>query len=144
MYGERVAVRVTEVARHVHRTVGHSPATVSASIVPSGTGSWLAGTTVTSNVWVAESPPGSVAVTVTVALPAATPATVTSAPETLTVANASSEEAALYVSSSPSGSLKLPDTSTAVAELAGSHLLVRDRHPPGAGPGWPPPRRTSE
>ena len=67
----------------------------------------------------AERSPGSVAVTVTVALPAATPVTVTSAPETLTVATVSSEEAAVYVSSSPSGSLKLPDTST-VTESPGA------------------------
>ena len=58
-------------------------------------GAWLAAVTVTSKDWLALSPAGSVAVTVMVAVPAATPFTVTSLPETLTVATSKLPELAV-------------------------------------------------
>ena len=60
----------------------------------------------------AERPPGSVAVTVTVAVPWLTAATVRVAPDTDTVATPSSEEVAEWERSSPSGSPKCPESST--------------------------------
>ena len=62
--------------------------------------------TVTVKLCSIERPPGSVAVTVTVAVPWPTPATVREAPDAEAVATPSSEEVAAYERSSPSGSLK--------------------------------------
>ena len=50
--------------------------------------------TVTPNNWVALRPPGSAAVTVTVAVPAATDVTVTVLPETVVAATAGADEVA--------------------------------------------------
>ena len=72
---------------------------VAASMLPTVTGA--GGTTVTPKLCSAL-PPTFVAVTVTVALPAATAVTVTTAPSTATVATAPSEDAAAYVIPSPS------------------------------------------
>ena len=74
-------------------------------------GLWLPSWTVTANAWVTERPPGSVAVTPTMAAPGATPTTVTVEPSTDTVATVVSSLSTVKASSSPSGSLKLPDTS---------------------------------
>ena len=60
------------------------------AIVPSAIGAWLAASTVTSMLCVAESPSGSVAVTVTVVLPAATGEIVTALPLTEAVATPAS------------------------------------------------------
>ena len=62
--------------------------------------------TVTSNRWVAERPPVSVAVTVMVAVPTRSPLMVTVLPDALTVTLAVLEEVALCMRSSPSGSPK--------------------------------------
>ena len=63
-------------------------------------------------VCVAESPPGSEAVTVTMALPAPTAVTRAVAPETAAVATPGSDETAVQVRLSPSGSLKYAASST--------------------------------
>ena len=62
-------------------------------MVPVGSGARLG--TVTSKLCSAEAPPGSVAVTVTVAMPALTAVTAIRAPETATVATSWSDEEAL-------------------------------------------------
>ena len=62
--------------------------------------------TSTEKACVAYRPPGSVAVTVTVARPAEMALTVTSAPAAVAVAAPGSEEEAAKVSGSPSGSVK--------------------------------------
>ena len=63
-----------------------------APIVPTGVGGRL-GTVIWKD-WVAESPPGSLAVTVTVVLPLICARTVTVEPETVTRATAASDELA--------------------------------------------------
>ena len=55
--------------------------------------------------------PGSVAVTVTVAVPTATPVTTTTLPAAETVTRVVSDDAAWYSRSSPSGSAKYAETS---------------------------------
>ena len=60
----------------------------------------------------ADSPPGSLAVTVMVAVPPETPVIVRLAPDTATVATSGSDDSAAYVSASPSGSLKCPARSS--------------------------------
>ena len=68
-------------------TIASAPtATFWSGIVSAASGARFAAVTVTMKVCVALRPPGSVAVTVTVALPGATPVTLTTPPETLTVA----------------------------------------------------------
>ena len=74
--------------------------TVSRGMVPTARGGLFG--TVTEKLWVAVSPPGSVAVTVTVAVPRATPSTFTRLPLTATVATLASEVSAVYVSRSRS------------------------------------------
>ena len=81
-------------------------------IVVDAVGARLALLTVTPKVWVALRPPGSVAVTVMVALPGASPITLRSLPETLAVATLEASEAAPYLRASPSGSEKAPERST--------------------------------
>ena len=68
--------------------------------------------TVTRKLCDAVLPPGSRAVTVTSARPFATPLTDTVEPFTETVATAVAEDFTVYVSASPSGSLKCEDTRT--------------------------------
>ena len=65
-----------------------------AAIAAAGSGARFASATVTSPLCVAERPPGSVAVTVTVAEPAANASSVRSLPETLTESTAGALEAA--------------------------------------------------
>ena len=62
--------------------------------------------TVTVNVWAAVSPPGSAAVTVTSALPPDSAASSSADPSTAAVTTIESVHATVYVSASPSGSLK--------------------------------------
>ena len=62
--------------------------------------------TATSNACSAVNPPGSAAVTVTVAAPEATPVTVSTLPDISTVARVASDDAAEYSSESLSGSVK--------------------------------------
>ena len=81
-------------------------------IAPDTVGARLALLTVTSKVWLALRPPGSVAVTVMVALPGASPITLRSLPETLAVATLEASEAAPYLRASPSGSENAPEMST--------------------------------
>ena len=77
-------------------TVKVSPAVTEISeIVPIAVGAWFGTVTVTSKLCDASRPPGSVAVTVTVAMPSATPVTVTAEPETLAVARPVSDDVAV-------------------------------------------------
>ena len=69
-------------------------------------------TTVTLPPTAAESPPGSRAVTVMVAVPAPTAVTVAVLPESATLAVGGAEEIAVYVNASPSGSLNNEATFT--------------------------------
>ena len=69
----------------------------------------------------ADRPGGSLAVTVTVAEPTATPTTVTWLPDADAVATPGLSDDAVYVSASPSGSRKYPDTSS-VTILPASRL----------------------
>ena len=89
--------------------------TVCAGMVPSAVGARLSNT-VTEIGCVTVKPP-SLAVTVTVALPAATGLIVTVDPDILAVALPTAEEVTVYVRGSPSGSLKLSLTSTVFALL---------------------------
>ena len=66
----------------------------------------------TANCCIALAPPVSVAVTVTVVMPTDTGVTVARDPATIAVATAGADDAARYVSGSPSGSRKAPATST--------------------------------
>ena len=76
-------------------TVTSAPtSTLWSGIAPAGAGARFADVTVTPKVCGALRPPGSVAVTVTLAVPGATPVTVTVLPETLTVATPEAAEAA--------------------------------------------------
>ena len=68
--------------------------------------------TVTANDCVAVRPPGSVAVTRTVAAPSPTAVTVTNAPVTVAVTTWRADEDTVYVKASPSGSPNALDTST--------------------------------
>ena len=80
-------------------------------MVPSRRGVRFPRTTLTRKLWVAERPPGSVAVTVMVTVPVRLPLTVTLLPETLTSTLVVLDEVAVYVRPSPSGSLKYGATS---------------------------------
>ena len=71
--------------------------------------------TATLNDWVAPRPLGSVALTVTVAVPAATDVTVTVLPDTVVAATAGADEVARQVSGSPSGSRNPAATSRETA-----------------------------
>ena len=73
--------------------------------------------TVTSNLCVAVSPPGSRAVTVTVAVPPLTPVTVSVPEETDTLATPEGDDDAENVSGSPSGSVKYCPRFATVAVL---------------------------
>ena len=75
-------------------------------MVSATTGSTFGGRTATGAVCAAESPPGSVAVTVTSVSPAPTPVSVIAAPVTDAVTMAVSADSAVNSSSSPSGSVK--------------------------------------
>ena len=86
-----------------------STSMIRAAIESTGTGGRLG--TVTTKLWVAERPPGSVAVTVTTTSPFATAAMVNTAPSTLAARRLESDTATAYPSPCPSGSLKYPDTS---------------------------------
>ena len=90
-------------------------ATACANISPVASGDRSTLSTVMLNVCVASRSPGSRATTVTVAVPGPTPVTVTSLPPTETERVFWSEVVALYVSESPSGSLKLEETFTWIA-----------------------------
>ena len=81
-------------------------------IVPTGRGVRFPCTTLTRKLWVAERPPGSVAVTVMVAVPTPSPVMVRVLPDRLTVTLAVLEDVALCVRWSPSGSLKYGETSS--------------------------------
>jgi len=93
--------------------------------------------TVTENDCSAERPPGSVAVTRIVAVPAATPATATVRPETLTVATLVLDELAVYVSASPSGSLKYDEAFR--FSLAPAVTVMAGIVPTACGDRLPPP-----
>ena len=82
-----------------------------AGIEPDGAGARLA-CTVTPTRCVALRPPGSVAVTITVAVPFATPVSVSVLPDTLADTTPAFDVAAAYPSASPSGSLKYEATSS--------------------------------
>ena len=87
--------------------------------MPTGAGGrFVAGPTVTVNICVAVvfEPPVSVAVTVTVDIPSDTGVTITVLPDTNTAATPGADDAAPYVSGSPSGSRNAIDTSTATAD----------------------------
>ena len=84
-----------------------SPAsTVYPGIVPLACGGRLPCSTSTRTSCVTDAPPGSLAVTVTVAVPALTAEIVATLPATEAVATAASEVVAAYISASSSGSLK--------------------------------------
>ena len=87
-----------------------STCTSRSAITPTASGARFR--TVTRKLRSADSPSGSRAVTVTMALPTATPVAVTRLPETVTVTGVVSDAAAEYSSSSPSGSAKLDAAST--------------------------------
>ena len=94
-------------------TVADWPAViVCGGIAPTASGARFAASTVTSALCVAVRPSGSVAVTVTVAVPAATAATVRLLPDRATDTTASSDDVAVYVRVPPSGSRKNGVTST--------------------------------
>ena len=90
------------------RTVSRANSSWS-GIVPTATGARL-GTSTTKLCW-AVRPPGSLAVTVTVVLPGDTPVTRALLPEIDIVATLAFADSAVWVSASPSGSLKYRDTS---------------------------------
>ena len=130
-------------------TVVSAPtATLWSGIAPEASGSRFTDVTATPKVCGALRPPGSVAVTVMVALPGATPVTVTVLPETLTVATPGVSEVAAKVSASPSGSVNAPETLTVVCASASTvtsgivAVAVGARFAGGAGgaigPGVPP------
>ena len=97
----------------VTSTVISSPAVIACGgIAPTASGAWFAASTVTATLCVAVRPAGSAAVTVTVAVPAATAVAVRLLPDMLAVSTSASLDSTVYVSSSPSGSLKKEDTST--------------------------------
>ena len=93
----------------------------------------IADSTVTAICWVADNPPGSVAVTVTVALPVATATSVTTLPDTETLTTPAEEVATACVNRSPSGSRKLADTSTVAVSPA---TMVNGVREPTAWGGW--------
>ena len=98
-------------AKPCPRTVAGSPSTSTAGSTPAihtDPGS----RTDTASICVALRPPPSVAIAVTSASPAPTAITVTTVPDTATEATPAFDDTAVYVSASPSGSLKAPDTST--------------------------------
>ena len=113
---------------------------VTAGKRPTGTGARFG--TVASNVCVACNPPGSSAVTVTVAVPPETGVTDTSEPDTDTVATAVADDVASYVSRSSSGSRNALDTSTDVAP-ASTRSDRAGAGPPPREPGSLPSPRTS-
>ena len=80
------------------------------SMVPTASGPRLG--TLASNACRADRPPGSVAVTATVAVPRETPRTVTPPPPTAAATMPGSADVAVKFSGSPSGSLKYPATFT--------------------------------
>ena len=108
---------------------------ICAGIESPSCGAWLPGRMTTARSCVADRPPGSVAVTVTVALPAATPTTTTVASDAVTVTTAMSELAAVYVSASPSGSLKFSATCTVTSP---PWSKVSSPSEPTATGGWLP------
>ena len=87
-----------------------STCTSMSAIMPTAPGARFG--TVTPKLCSADSPPGSTAVTVTVALPTARPVTVTMLCATVTATRVVSDADAEYSSASPSGSAKYPATST--------------------------------
>lgn len=74
--------------------------------------------TVTSKLWSADAPCGSVAVAVTVAVPALAAVIVTVLPDHVTLATVDADDEAEYVSASPSGSLKYCERSTVASSPA--------------------------
>ena len=115
-------------------TVTSSPAViVRGGIVPTASGAWFAASTVTSTLCIAVRPSGSAAVTVTVAVPAATAVAVRLFPDMLAVSTSASLDSTVYVSSSPSGSLKKEDTSTVTSSPA---VIVRGGIAPTASGAW--------
>ena len=87
-------------------TVTESPTVkVWSAIDPETTGGRFGSSTVTLPLAVAESPPGSRAVTVMVAVPAPTAVTVTVVPDSATPTVPGAEDIAVYVNASPSGSV---------------------------------------
>ena len=86
-----------------------SPTSISSGgIWPTATGAWLAFSTVAVKADDADRSPGSVAVTVIVAVPGLAPTIVTSDPETDTAATLASSLSAEKVSTSPSGVAEVP------------------------------------
>ena len=98
-------------------------ATTRGAIVPTARGARLG--TVTSKCWTASSPPGSRAVTATVARPAPTPVTVSVPPSIATATRVVSEEVAAYCSSCPSGSAnRLTRSTTTTLSTATSRSAI--------------------
>ena len=102
-----------------------------AGIEPEGAGARLGVSTATPTRCVALRPPGSVAVTVTVAVPSATPLSVSALPDTLADTTAAFDVVAAYPSASPSGSLKYEARSSVAVRP--TSMLRAGIEPEGAG-----------
>ena len=113
-------------------------------MVSATAGSTFGARTVTAAVCAAESPPGSVAVTVIWVSPASTPVSVMAAPATAAVTRSVSADSAANVSASPSGSVNLEDrssvmdcpTSSSTAEIALATPGARLTGGGAGGGGW--------